>query len=1258
MKKRFLTLILTFATMLMCIFGLSACNKVEFKVNFMVDGAVYATVNTNGEETIKMPDDPVKEDYIFDGWYWDENTWQEPFTANSLLNAPLSSNMSVYAKFTEESDVKGTDIRMDGYTFTDDESLGKVYYISLPNNKIVYALYEDVTVHNKSTWTLSTDISGNNTITSKTVELSVGNNVYYILVTDKASNVKQYIVVVRRRPIYTVSFDTNGGGYCETQSVEEGSLATAPETPTKTGYTFAEWDWDFNAPILMDTTISASWTANNYSIYYDANGGTVSKAEQSVEYNQNYTLSTPTRNGYTFNGWYKGNEKVNDGKWTFVENWYLTAQWTANSNAITYDLNGGKNHTNNPSSYKTGATVTLGEPTKTGYTFVGWTTNEITTPTQEMSILAEDYGAKTFTAHWTANDYTVTYNANGGTASKENDAATYDSGFTLATAERTGYTFVGWYNGKTKVVDGTWNIADNVTLVAEWTIDNYIITYDLGDGTATNKDSYTYETETFSLNEPTKMGYTFDGWTYNGQETPIKTVTIEKGSIGAKSYTAHWTANEYAITYNANGGTASKETDTATYDSEFILATAERKGYTFVGWYNGNTKVVNGDWKITNDVTLTAKWQIITYTIGYDLDGGTATNVKTYTVEDEITLNQPKKTGYTFTGWTGTDLTQFDKFVTIEKGSIGDRSYTANWTANEYTVTYNANGGVASKETDTATYDSEFTLASVERTGYTFDGWYSGTTKYVSGIWKTTEPISLKAKWTANTYKISYDANGGTISNAQQSVTYDSAYTLKEPTRTGYTFLYWAYNGEEFTSGTWNLVSSVTLVAEWRANEYTVTYNANGGECDMPSDTVTYDATYTVPTTTRVGYTFDGWYNGNTEYFGGTWRTANNVTLTAKWIAHTNIPYTVNHYLQNIEDDSYTFDSTQDFTGTSDDYVTPSVNTYTGFTSPTAQTVKVNPDGSRVVDYYYTRNYYTITLVSNGGNVIAEQRYKYQEILNIPTPERENYTFGGWFTNERLLSAFNNSEMSANNKTLYAWWSEENKPADFTYTGSTEITISGYVGASSTMWIPSYIGGKAVTIIPESAFENKIGLVKVVVPDSVTSIGVGAFKGCNAIEGITLPFLGGSMNTTASDAVFGYIFGVTTKTVSKGGNYSSYYDASTGENVYSPESLTVGSTNLVNYRAGTSTEMYQPEGTTWQYSCYSAYNSVYSAYYLRSYYYYIPSSIKNVIITKQTEIPVAAFNGCDFIETITLSVDVENIGDYAFQNCNATIQYA
>ena len=99
MKKRFLTFILTITAILTCIFGLTACNKVEFKVNFVVDGEVYSTINTNGEEVIKTPENPIKEGYTFDGWFWDKEVWEKPFTANSLLDEPISSDMSVYAKF-------------------------------------------------------------------------------------------------------------------------------------------------------------------------------------------------------------------------------------------------------------------------------------------------------------------------------------------------------------------------------------------------------------------------------------------------------------------------------------------------------------------------------------------------------------------------------------------------------------------------------------------------------------------------------------------------------------------------------------------------------------------------------------------------------------------------------------------------------------------------------------------------------------------------------------------------------------------------------------------------------------------------------------------------------------------------------------------------------------------------------------------------------------------------------------------------------
>ena len=103
MKKIILTILISILALCTCMFTLTACGgNVEFKINFVVDEQVYATVNTSGSEIIKMPENPTKEDYNFDGWFWDKDVWEKPFTANSLLDAPLSSDMSVYAKFTKK----------------------------------------------------------------------------------------------------------------------------------------------------------------------------------------------------------------------------------------------------------------------------------------------------------------------------------------------------------------------------------------------------------------------------------------------------------------------------------------------------------------------------------------------------------------------------------------------------------------------------------------------------------------------------------------------------------------------------------------------------------------------------------------------------------------------------------------------------------------------------------------------------------------------------------------------------------------------------------------------------------------------------------------------------------------------------------------------------------------------------------------------------------------------------------------------------
>ena len=292
----------------------------------------------------------------------------------------------------------------------------------------------------------------------------------------------------------------------------------------------------------------------------------------------------------------------------------LTAQWTAPTYAVTLNTNGGTINSGNVTSYTYGVGATLptaGDMTYTGHTFVGWYDNENLTGSPVTAIGGTEMGNKEYWAKWEINQYTITVKPENG---KADITITQDYGTPItapADPTREGYTFAGW----DKAIPATMP-AENLTITAHWSLDTYSITYNLDGGTASgNPDFYTVESSTITLNPPTRTGYTFIGWSgtdLSGSDN--LTVTIPAGSIGNRSYIAHWSLNTYSITY--------------------------------------------------------------------DLDGGTALgNPDFYTVESSaITLNEPTKAGYVFTGWSGTDLVGEDNLtVTIPAGSIGDRRYTAHW---------------------------------------------------------------------------------------------------------------------------------------------------------------------------------------------------------------------------------------------------------------------------------------------------------------------------------------------------------------------------------------------------------------------------------------------------------------------------------------------------------------------------------------------------------------------------------------------------
>lgn len=274
------------------------CGKVDFKLNFVVDGEVYATISTNGVESIKLPANPEKEGYVFDGWYWDNEVWKRPFIANSLLDTPLSSDMSVYAKFEKEEAVKGTQAEFVGF-----EKTGKNKYLKkVPNDTEIFSLGTSVKVNSKSSWQLSSDVYGNNVIASKTATLSAGDNYYYVNVIADDGTMQLYVLNIRRREIYMVTFAD-----CDVQPqyIEEDSCATAPATANRNGYTFESWNFDFTTPIVENTVIAAKWNVVTYNIEYDLNGG-INNSENPSTYTieDTITLKNPTRENYEFLGWY------------------------------------------------------------------------------------------------------------------------------------------------------------------------------------------------------------------------------------------------------------------------------------------------------------------------------------------------------------------------------------------------------------------------------------------------------------------------------------------------------------------------------------------------------------------------------------------------------------------------------------------------------------------------------------------------------------------------------------------------------------------------------------------------------------------------------------------------------------------------------------------------------------------------------------------------------------------------------------------
>ena len=307
---------------------------------------------------------------------------------------------------------------------------------------------------------------------------------------------------------YTITFDTNGGSEIAPITQDYGTEITAPDNPTRKGYTFKGWDKKIPETMPAENiTVKAQWEVNQYTITFDTNGGS-EIAPITQDYGTEITApDNPTRKGYTFKGWDKEIPETMP-----AENITVKAQWEINQYTITFDTNGGSEIA--PITQDYGTEITAPDnPTRKGYTFKGWD-KEIpeTMPAENITVKAQ----------WEINQYTITFDTNGGS---EIAPITQDYGTEITAPDnptRKGYTFKGW----DKEIPETMP-AENITVKAQWEINQYTITFDTNGGSEIAPITQDYGTEITAPDNPTRKGYTFKGWDKEIPKTmPAENITI------------------------------------------------------------------------------------------------------------------------------------------------------------------------------------------------------------------------------------------------------------------------------------------------------------------------------------------------------------------------------------------------------------------------------------------------------------------------------------------------------------------------------------------------------------------------------------------------------------------------------------------------------------------------------------------------------------------------------------------------------------
>ena len=1013
----------------------------KYTVQYIDEGKIIKEEELEEGSIINAPE-VTKEGYTFDGWYEGEEKYDvyEPITRNLILESKYEINKYKVRFINEDGSILQEEIldygstptykketptkkRTEEYTYEFDKWTPEITKVT--SDQEYKATYKET--KNKYTVTYinegkeyhkETALYGN---TIKNVENPTKEGYTFIGwydINDKKVNhpitVTKNITLYSKYEInsYKVSYYNEGKKYIEDQKINYGENALKPNTdPSKIGYTFKYWSlkengekYEFSTKITKDIALYAVYEINKYTVTYINEG--VEYHKETAEYGSVITsIQDPTKEGYTFTGWYtKDNEKVSYPI-TVTENITLYSKYEINSYKVSYYNEGKKYIDDQKINYGENALKPNTDPSKIGYTFKYWSIKENGEEYEFSTKITKDI---TLYAVYEINKYTVTY-INEGTEYHKETAEYGSVVISIQDPTKEGHTFIGWYNENNEKVIHPITVTENITLHSKYEINTYTVSFYHNNEKYVDDQKVNYGESALKPSiDPTKEDYNFSGWVIKGTNNKYdftskvtKDIELESSFTAKPTYTVTFKiGNEVILTENVIEGhkVTSKE---APY----------KKGYLFDKWYSdeGLTIENNFDEKIMNNKIIYGKYNENKHTVTYINEG---TTYYTEEVLDRFTAKgpseNPSKEGYTFKYFSKDKKVAFDYSAEITE----DTTLYAVYEINKYTVTYINEG--SEYHTEELTYGSKHEkIEDPFKTGYTFTGWYTENEEKVEYPITVTKDITLHSKYEINKYTV-------TFNDEDRITTKEVNYNNKvEPVtnqgKTGYTFKYWSIEkgGEEYNFNTL-VTENITLYAVYEINKYTITYINEGSE--YHKEELTYGSKHEkIEDPFKTGYTFIGWYTENEEKVEYPITVTKNITLHSK--------YEINKYTVTFNDEDRITTKEVNYNAK----VEPVTNQgKTGYTfkywsiEKGGEEYNFNTLVTENITLYavYNINKYTVTFKNYDGSTLQEETLEYGALPKykgeVPTREKTKeytYTFKGW--DKEITEVTNNQEYIA-----------------------------------------------------------------------------------------------------------------------------------------------------------------------------------------------------------------------------------------------------